>query len=292
MGKNWSIKISQASPAVNQSVPATSLQVKVDPAPLNDNSDAVKRLLQDPNAVIPIGEGDTPIFRPLSGKEFSSLLKQNLTQQAVFDAIEASLNRQGFDRTANYSDEQLRVFQSRMESDLNQEYGEVLNLLNEDLFNKKYAQISSLSEEIKFYEDQNLFKLADELTLKLKKVAKSFNVDDLGYKGLGDFFENLITRYACDIPECQEFFCGGGGSFTMTKDYMDFMSDAMKRNPQANIADIAKQLQSQSSAVLNNINLPPDKVDKLNKCYQKIQQQSTADRPTDVAVGNQNYSIS
>jgi len=291
VGKKWSIKISQTSQVANQPIKPVDTPRPEQPS-LDNNTNELNRLLQDPQAVLSIGDGDTPVFTNLSGSDLSTLRPYNFTPQDIFDSIESSLNRQGFDRNANYSPEQLQVFQDIMDEDLKRQWGAVLNMLNADLFNNKYAHIKGLTEEIKYYEDRGLFKLADELTLQLKRVAKTFNADDLGYKGLGDFFENLITRYACDIPECQEFFCGGGGGFTMTKDYMDFMSDAMKRNPQANIADVAKQLQSQSGAVLNNINLPPDKVDKLNKCYQKISQQSSLDSPADVAVGNQNYSIS
>ena len=288
MGKKWSIKISQTSPDAKQAVPAP--QPKQPPA--DTNEDELNRLLQDPNAVLPIGEGDTQIFRLLNGKEVAALLVKNLTPEAIFDSIESSLNRQGFDRNANYSPAQIQAFQNKMDSDLKQQWGDVLGLLNQNLFNNKYSHIKGLTEEIKFYEDRKLFKLADEVTSQLKKVAKQFNADkDLGMQGVDDFFKNLLTRYACDIPECREFFCGGGGGFTMTKDYMDFMDDAMKKNPDMDLMDLNTQLQGQSDAILGQANLTPERKDKLNICYQKISQASSSDSSGSTTSGNQNVSV-
>ena len=275
MGKKWSIKISQTSPAANQQADVPAPQPKPQQPPADTNVDEVEKLLKDPNAVLPIGEGDTQIFRLLSGEEVSTLIKFNLTTEKIFDAIEASLNRQGFNNNANYSQEQLQAFQNRMDSDLKEQYGEVLNFLNKDLFNQKYAHITSLSEEIKFYEDRKLFKLADQVTTQLTKLALTFDADtNLGYKGVNDRLEDELRRYACKLPECQEF-CKSG-SFNMTGDYQDSMNNATNNKKQSTM-DANMQWAAQSSKILGDINITPDRKAKIDLCYQAVRQRSQLD---------------
>ncbi len=141
MGKNWSLKISQIVPGDSSKIkPATkppviqNNQTGTNP-PLNQQPVANKATqdMLTPGKVLTIGSGDTPVFKNLSGKEFATLLRHKLTAQDVFDSIEASLGRQGFNPKVNYSDEQVRAFQARLQSDLIQEFGNILKYMNGDL---------------------------------------------------------------------------------------------------------------------------------------------------------------
>ena len=137
--------------------------------------------------------------------------------------------------------------------------------------NEKYAQITSLFKELDMYESKGLHKLADEILNKIKKVAKRFDPNtDLGYKGMDDFFQNLIYQYACSIPECYEFFCGqSAGDFIMHRDFTDITIKALK-NPGTKITDVAKQQQGLSDAVNRIMDLSSDKENKINTCLQKL----------------------
>ena len=147
-----------------------------------------------------------------------------------------------------------------------------------------YSEIKSLLAELDYYEGKGLYKLADGISTKIKKVAKQFNPDtDMGYAGMGDFLKNLRIRYACDIPECQEFFCGGGsGEFNMTPEEGDFLDKEYKKNPNANYVDLMlKYNTTYSGQAIKLPNLTPDKANKLATCRKKIGLQSSST----VAVG-------
>jgi hypothetical protein len=139
---------------------------------------------------------------------------------------------------------------------------------------EKYAQITSLLKELDMYESQGFHKIADEILEKIKKVAKHFDPQqDLDYKGTDEYFQNLVARHACDIPECYEFFCGQQGGFVMTRDFTDLATEALKK-PGTSITDVARQQQGMSDAVNKIMNLTNDKTDKMNKCVQKIHERS------------------
>ena len=147
MGKKWSIKISQLAPATKgdkKNKPEPVSEPKA-PEPKNsatqpqapDNSfSEMKKLMQTPGALINFGKGDTPVFsKPLSGVEFAKLVNgKQLSEQAIFESIKSSLDRQGFNENTNYSSEQLKAFQNQLNSDLIYEYSDILKLLNGDLF--------------------------------------------------------------------------------------------------------------------------------------------------------------
>jgi hypothetical protein len=147
VGKKWSIKISQLAPANKEDKKDKLKPVSEPKAPEPKNSvtqpqvpdtgfSEIKKLMQTPGALINFGKGDTPVFnKPLSGAEFAKLVNgKQLSEQAIFDSIKSSLNRQGFNENINYSAEQLKAFQNQLNSDLIYEYSDILKLLNGDLF--------------------------------------------------------------------------------------------------------------------------------------------------------------
>ncbi len=147
-----------------------------------------------------------------------------------------------------------------------------------------YSKIKSLLVELDYYESKGLYKLADDISAKIKKVAKQFNPDtDMGYAGMGDFLKNLRAQYACEIPECQEFFCGGGsGEFNITPDAGDFLTKEYKKNPNANYVDLMlKYNKTYSGQAIELPNLTPDKANKMAECHKKLFLQSSST----VAVG-------
>lgn len=147
-----------------------------------------------------------------------------------------------------------------------------------------YSKIESLFAELDYYESKGLYKLADSISAKIKKVAGGLNLDDaLGYKGVGDFLKNQRLQYACEIPECQEFFCGGGsGEFNITPEAGDFLDKEYKKNPNANYVDLMlKYNTTYSGQAIKLPNLTPDKAYKMAECYKKLFLQSSSP----VAVG-------
>lgn len=147
-----------------------------------------------------------------------------------------------------------------------------------------YSKIESLFAELDYYESKGLYKLADDISAKIKKVAKQFNPDtDTGLAGFGDFLKNVRAQYACEIPECQEFFCGGGsGEFNITPEAGDFLTKEYYKNPNANYVDLMKKYNlSNSSQATELFNLTPDKANKLAECHKKLFLQSSST----VAVG-------
>lgn len=142
-----------------------------------------------------------------------------------------------------------------------------------------YSKIESLFAELDYYENKGFYKLADDISLKIKKIAKQFDANtDLGYKGMNDFFNNLKIQYACKIPECQEFYCGSGsGQFTVTPDVGDFLTKEYSKNPNANYVDLMNKFnKSNSSQALKSLNLTPDKAKKLGECHKKMALQSSS----------------
>jgi len=135
--KKWSIKISQIAPAVKEDKQEAAISKPKSPvnqpkAPAEDFSKA-EELMRTPGYVLNLGEGDTPVFsRPLTGPEFASIMPHMFTQEDVFNSIVSSLSRQGFDGNANYSHEQIKAFQNKLDSDLISEYGQILKYLNGD----------------------------------------------------------------------------------------------------------------------------------------------------------------
>jgi hypothetical protein len=132
VGKKWSIRISQIAPVAKQYKPEVKAPAPLPQAAPSDDEKIIQ-LMQNPNAVIPVGTGDMPVFnRPLTGPEFAEAIKHDLTSQKIFNSIESSLNRQGFNKNVNYSPEQLKAFQNKLNSDLVSEYGGILRFLNGD----------------------------------------------------------------------------------------------------------------------------------------------------------------
>jgi len=147
-----------------------------------------------------------------------------------------------------------------------------------------YSKIESLFAELDYYESKGLYKLADSISAKIKKVAKQFNADtDTGLAGFGDFLKNQRLQDSCEIPECQEFFCGGGsGEFNITPEAGDFLDKEYKKNPNANYVDLMlKYNTTYSGQAIKLPNLTPDKANKMAECYKKLFLQSSSP----VAVG-------
>lgn len=145
--------------------------------------------------------------------------------------------------------------------------------------NKKYAQITNLLNELEFYENSGLHKLADEIIEKIKKVAFTpgdFNAA-VGMPGFDVFMHSLTDRYACNIPECYQFFCGGSAAFTMHRDFTDFAFKSFQQNRNSKITDVAQAYQGPSNAVNMISNLSPEDQNKLNACYQKLSDASRSD---------------
>ncbi len=146
-----------------------------------------------------------------------------------------------------------------------------------------YSEIKSLLAELDYYESKGLYKLADSISAKIKKVAKQYNPDTDTFQGMGDFLKNQRIQDLCEIPECQEFFCGGGsGEFNMTPEAGDFLDKEYKKNPNANYVDLMlKYNTTYSGQAIELPNLTPDKANKLATCSKKIGLQSSSA----VAVG-------
>jgi len=137
--------------------------------------------------------------------------------------------------------------------------------------NNVYSQIKSLFDELDYYEKQGYYKLADQIQNKIKKVAYDFEADKDLYKGMGDRFQALKIQYACEIPECMEFFCGGGGQGLITEELSNFLARNLEQNPEADVKNLIALHGKQNAQSANFlINLGENERKKLNICYKKL----------------------